>query len=77
MSNDKIKRFQKIAPKRVQKVLDSMNSLSKCSNKYNYEYTEEEKNKIFNALNKSLTELKGLMMALIIKKNLSYDLAFR
>ena len=59
MSNDKIKRFQKIAPKRVQKVLDSMNSLSKCSNKYNYEYTEEEKNKIFNALNKSLTELKG------------------
>ena len=59
MSNDKIKRFQKIAPKRVQKVLDSMNSLSKCSNKYNYEYTEEEKNKIFNALNKSLTELKA------------------
>ena len=59
MSNDKIQRFQKIAPKRVQKVLDSMNSLSKCSNKYNYEYTEEEKNKIFNALNKSLTELKG------------------
>ena len=59
MSNDKIKRFQKIAPKRVQKVLDSMNSLGKCSNKYNYEYTEEEKNKIFNALNKSLTELKG------------------
>ena len=59
MSIDKIKRFQKIAPKRVQKVLDSMNSLSKCSNKYNYEYTEEEKNKIFNALNKSLTELKA------------------
>ena len=59
MSNDKIKRFRKIAPKRVQKVLDSMNSLSKCSNKYNYEYTEEEKNKIFNALNKSLTELKA------------------
>ena len=59
MSNDKIKRFQKIAPKRVQKVLDSLNSLSKCSNKYNYEYTEEEKNKIFNALNKSLTELKA------------------
>lgn len=59
MSNDKIRRFQKIAPKRVQKVLDSMNSLGKCSNKYNYEYTEEEKNKIFNALNKSLTELKG------------------
>ena len=59
MSNDKIKRFQKIVPKRVQKVLDSMNSLSKCSNKYNYEYTEKEKNKIFNALNKSLTELKA------------------
>ena len=59
MSNNKIKRFQKIVPKRVQKVLDSMNSLSKCSNKYNYEYTEEEKNKIFNALNKSLTELKA------------------
>tara|TARA_B100000945_G_scaffold208150_1_gene167485 strand:+ start:259 stop:480 length:222 start_codon:yes stop_codon:yes gene_type:complete len=59
MSINKIKRFQKIAPKRVQKVLDSMNSLSKCSNKYNYEYTEKEKNKIFNALNKSMTELKA------------------
>ena len=59
MSNDKIKRFQKIVPKRVQKVLDSMNSLSKCSNKYNYQYTEDEKNKIFNALNKSLSELKA------------------
>ena len=59
MSNDKIQRFQKIAPKRVQKVLDSMNSLSKCSNKYNYQYTEDEKNKIFNALNKSLSELKA------------------
>ena len=59
MSNDKIQRFQKIAPKRVQKVLDSMNSLSKCSNKYNYQYTEDEKNKIFNALNKSLNELKA------------------
>ena len=59
MSNDKIQRFQKIAPKRVQKVLDSMNSLSKCSNKYNYQYTEDEKNKICNALNKSLNELKA------------------
>ena len=59
MSTDKKKRFQKIAPKRVQKALDSMNSLSKCSNKYNYEYTEDEKNKIINALNKSFGELKS------------------
>ena len=59
MSKNKIQRFHKIAPKRVQKVLDSMNSLSKCSNKYNYQYTEDEKNKIFNALNKTLNELKA------------------
>ena len=59
MSTDKKKRFQKIAPKRVQRVLDSMNSLSKCSNKYNYEYTEEEKNKIIGAVNQSFSELEN------------------
>ena len=59
MSNDKKIRFQKIAPKRVQRVLDSINSLSKCSNKYNYEYTKEEKNKIIGAVNQSFSELRN------------------
>ena len=31
-------RFEKVASKRVQNIIDSLNSLSKCSNNYNYEY---------------------------------------
>jgi hypothetical protein len=39
-SNKNIKRdrFQNVASKRVQKVLDSLDSLSKCANRNNYEF---------------------------------------
>ena len=35
-------RFEKVASNRVQKTIDSLNSLSKCSNIYNYEYNKED-----------------------------------
>lgn len=43
-------RFINVAAKRVQKVLDSMESLSKCANKNNYEYTEDDVNKLLKAV---------------------------
>ncbi len=35
-------RFKNVAARRVQKVLESIESLSKCANKNNYEYTDAD-----------------------------------
>ena len=46
-------RFEEIAPKRVNKVLQSLASLSKCSSR-NYEYSDEQVNKMFRAIKAEL-----------------------
>ncbi len=46
-------RFSEIAPKRVNKVLKSIESLSKCSTR-NYEYSREQVNKMFKAIKAEL-----------------------
>lgn len=43
-------RFRKVASKRVQKVLDGLDNLSKCSNKRNYDYDDEEVAKMIKAI---------------------------
>ena len=35
-------RFEEIGAKRVQKILDALDSLSKCANKQNYEYHDDD-----------------------------------
>jgi hypothetical protein len=51
-SNQSLKRdrFKNVAGKRVQKVLDTIDSLAKCANKNNYEYDEEDVTKMLRAL---------------------------
>ena len=49
-SNAKKERFKTVAGRRVQKVLDEMENLSKCSNKGSYEYTDEEVKKMMRAI---------------------------
>ena len=51
-------RFKEIAPKRVNKVISAMISLQKCSNKYSYEYNEDEVKKMIQALKEKFEELK-------------------
>ena len=46
-------RFNEIAPKRVDKVLKSIESLSKCSTR-NYEYTDVQVRKMFKAIKSEL-----------------------
>ena len=48
--NIKKERFKNVASKRVQKVLDSLDSLSKCANKNNYEFETEEVNKMLKTI---------------------------
>lgn len=48
--NIKKDRFKNVASKRVQKVLDTLDSLSKCANRNNYEFETEEVNKMIRTI---------------------------
>lgn len=53
------KRFLTVASKRVQKILDSFDTLSNCSNKANYEYTEDDIQKMLKVLKDKLKYLES------------------
>lgn len=50
MDNQKADRFKRVAAPRVQKVLDSIDNLGKCSNKNNYYYESGDVKKMLNAI---------------------------
>ncbi len=51
-------RFLRLAEKRTVKLLRAVTVLSHCSNRSLYEYRAEEVEKIFNAIEKSVTEAR-------------------
>ena len=53
-SETKEQRFIRVAERRVRRVLDSLRSLSQCSNKRMYSWDEEQLEKIWNAIDNSL-----------------------
>lgn len=55
---DKKERFKRIAENRTNKIINMIDLLGNCSNKNNYEYTEEEVKSIFNAIESSLKVTK-------------------
>ena len=55
----KEQRFKRIATRRVQRVLDSIRSLSQCSNKRMYHWDGGQLNKIWESIEKELTECKS------------------
>ena len=57
-SNIKQERFRTVAGRRVQKVLDDLDSLSNCANKANYEYTDIEVKKMIKAITDKVALLK-------------------
>lgn len=56
--NLKRERFKNVASKRVQRVLDSVDSLSKCANRNNYEYSEDEISKMMKAIKEKIRLLE-------------------
>jgi hypothetical protein len=56
----KRERFEKVASKRVQKIIDFIKLLGNCSNKNNYEYTEKDVELMFREINRVLKETKVL-----------------
>ena len=57
-TNIRRQRFDKIASKRVQKILDDINVLSNCSNKNNYEYSDADVKKMMSAIRGQLKQLE-------------------
>lgn len=51
-------RFEKIASKRVQKILDDINVLSNCSNRNNYEYSDSDVKKMMAAIKGQIKQLE-------------------
>ena len=54
----KQERFKNVAARRVQKVLESLDSLSKCANKNNYDYTDADISKMIRAIKEQVRTLE-------------------
>lgn len=67
MKSQKRIRFEKIASNRVQKILDTLTSLSNCSNKNNYEYSKEDTDIMFKSLKDKLRETELIFQSKINK----------
>lgn len=61
-------RFENVAARRTQKILDTLDILGNCSNKSNYEYTNEDTKKMFNAIENKLKAIKSLFESNQVEK---------
>jgi hypothetical protein len=58
-SADKAAKFVKLAQTRTQKTLDALDVLGNCFNRTNYEYTDEQTEKIFTTLRAKIDALEA------------------
>lgn len=63
---EKTERFKRVAENRTNKIIEQIRLLGNCSNRSNYEYSEEDVKKIFNAIE---TELKSTKQKYQTKTN--------
>ena len=59
MEQERRERFKRLAVYRTNEVLKKLKVLSNCANRSAYEYTEEEVNKIFSEIERSVRETKA------------------
>ncbi len=52
-------RFEDVAGKRVQYILDKLELLGNCSNRNNYQYSSDDVRKMFSAIRESLKRAEG------------------
>ena len=57
---DKHDKFRRIATDRTNKVLRKLRILGNCANKSSYEYTDEDVEKMFGAIDRELKRIKTL-----------------
>ncbi len=53
------KRFEVVAARRVQGVLDYLDRLSNCANRANYEYSSEDVRKMFSTIRERVKAIEG------------------
>lgn len=53
-------RFVRIVERRVNLIINNLDSLGKCANKKNYEYTDKDVKKIFSEIDKKTREIKSI-----------------
>lgn len=64
----KIERFRRVAARRTERVLNAIRVLGNCSNKSTYNYTDEEVNKVFSAIDEHLRIVKSRFKTVRRKK---------
>lgn len=57
--NQKEERFKRLAEYRTNEVLKRLKVLGNCANRSAYDYSEDEVDKIFSAIEKSVKEIKS------------------
>jgi hypothetical protein len=55
MKSQKRVRFEKVAAGRVDRIINLLSSLSKCSNQYNYDYDYYDVEKMFKEIKKAVS----------------------
>ena len=53
-------RFVRIVERRVNQLIKSLDSLGKCANKKNYEYSDKDVKKIFSEIENKTKEIKAV-----------------
>lgn len=59
MAETRNERFKRLATYRTNRVLEKLRILGNLSNKANYDYSKEEVNKIFNAIESQIKLIKS------------------
>lgn len=71
LDSERRKRFEKVASKRVQFIIDKLDLLGNCSNRSNYEYSEEDVRKMFGAIKSRTKQIEALFKEELEKQNKS------
>jgi len=69
MAKTKEERFHEVAALRTNRVLEDLRILSNCANKNNYEYTEEEAQEMFRAIETEVKNIKTMFLPSSPKKH--------
>lgn len=70
---DKRGRFVTVATRRTNSVLEKLRVLGHCANRGNYQYSEQDTNKIFNEIERVTKQIKGKFVV-NLDKNKSFKL---
>ena len=71
MSENKRDRFVRLAERRTNSVIERIRVLSNCSNRYAYEYHEEDVRKMFSAIEKELKAARAKFEAGLVTDKLT------